>query len=212
MNEEANLGASMIVYAISQRREEVIDLLLRNGIVAPSGLTDFQLSQVVAELLKTSKNFKDEFMMFLIDTGVLEDSVSMSGYSNVNGYDFSKYNTNFDFDFLKKDNIKTTTSTDKTTTTDKSKDPKTGFTLDKALGLLDKGLNAFITLDTNKTNRALANASVVTAQTGGGSVSDETKDDKPEKDSNTTLYVVLAILGIAVVGGGIWFAVKNKNN
>jgi hypothetical protein len=211
MNEEANLGASMIVYAISQRREEVIDLLLRNGIVAPSGLTDFQLSQVVAELLKTSKNFKDEFMMFLIDTGVLEDSVSMSGYSNYTGFEPDKYNI-FPESLFSKDKTTTTTSKDKTTTDDKSKDPKTGFTLDKALSLVDKGLNALITFDTNKTNRALADASIKNAEAGGGSVSDENKDDKPEKDSNTTLYVVLAILGIAVVGGGIWFAVKNKNN
>lgn len=212
MNEEANLGASMIVYAINQKREEVIDLLLRNGVVAPSNLTDFQLSQVVAELLKTSKNFKDEFMMFLIETNVLEDSVSMSGgYYNTTGYDFSKYGVEIPDDLF---SPKKSTTTTKNTTTDKDKsnEPKTGFTLDKALGLLDKGLNAFITLDTNKTNRALANASVVTAQTGGGSVLDETKDDKPEKDSNTTLYIVLGIIGIAVVGGGIWYAVKNKNN
>jgi hypothetical protein len=130
----------------------------------------------------------------------------MSGYSNVSGnfFDFSLPPSPFST------NTTTPSSTaGSTTTTDTT--PRTGFTLDKGLNIITQGLNAFLTLDTNKTNRALADASVKTSQSGGGGlVSQDTYRDTEK--SNTTLYVVLALVGVLVVGGGILYAVRSKNS
>ena len=202
MNEQANLGASIIVYVTNQHRKEVIDLLLRNGVVAPSNSTDIELAQIVTQLLKSSKNFKKEFLQLLGKPNVLQGTVSMSGYSNAVG--------SFSDTFSVAPSPFSTTAfpTSTTTATTATTAPKTGFTLDKALNIFGQGLNAYLQLDTNKTNRALANASVANAQ--AGNVIPQETINASEK-SNTTMYVVLAILGVAIVGGGIWYAVKNKN-
>jgi len=205
MNELSNLGADVIVNSINENREDVIALLLKNGVIVPSDLTNYELSQVVTELLKNSTNFQKEFVEFIGSLMVLNSELEMSGYSNVAGnfFDFSVPPSPF--------STNTTTpssSGGSTTTTDTT--PRTGFTLDKGLNIITQGLNAFLTLDTNKTNRALADASVKTSQSSGGVVSQDTYRDTEK--SNTTLYVVLALVGVLVVGGGILYAVRSKNS
>jgi hypothetical protein len=208
MNELSNLGADVIVNSINENREDVIALLLKNGVIVPSDLTDYELSQVVTELLKNSTNFQKEFVEFIGSLMVLNSELEMSGYSNVSGnfFDFSLPPSPFST------NTTTPSSTaGSTTTTDTT--PRTGFTLDKGLNIVTQALNAFLTLDTNKTNRDLANASVKMSQSGGGGggvVSQDTYRDTEK--SNTTLYVVLALVGVLVVGGGILYAVKRKNS
>ena len=208
MNELSNLGADVIVNSINENREDVIALLLKNGVIVPSDLTDYELSQVVTELLKNSTNFQKEFVEFIGSLMVLNSELEMSGYSNVAGnfFDFSVPPSPFST------NTTTPTSSTSGSTTTTNTTPKTGFTLDKGLDIISKGLNAFITLDTNKTNRALADASVKTSQSGGGGgvVSQDTYRDTEK--SNTTLYVVLALVGVLVVGGGILYAVRSKNS
>ena len=203
MNELTNLGADVIVNAINENRADVVALLLKNGVVAPSSLTDFELAQVVTEVLRKSKNFQKEFVEFIGELMILNSELEMSGYSNAGGtfsdtfsIDPSPFSTN---------TASSGTSAGTTTTA-----PRTGFTLDKGLNILTQGLNALIALDTNKTNRALADASVKTSQSGGGVVSED--KDKDTEKSNTTLYVVLALVGVLVVGGGILYAVKRKNS
>ena len=208
MNELSNLGADVIVNSINENREDVIALLLKNGVIVPSDLTDYELSQVVTELLKNSTNFQKEFVEFIGSLMVLNSELEMSGYSNVAGnfFDFSVPPSPFST------NTTTPTSSTSGSTTTTNTTPKTGFTLDKGLDIISKGLNAFLTLDTNRTNRALADASVKTSQSGGGGgvVSQDTYRDTEK--SNTTLYVVLALVGVLVVGGGILYAVRSKNS
>lgn len=210
MDEKINLGASIIVSAVNNNRSQVTDLLLKNGVVAPSNLTDFQLAQVVTELLKSSKNFQKEFLAFISHPDTIETTVGMSGYSNVSG----SFADNFSVAPSPFSSLSTAFTTNGASSltgmpaTSTSTAPKTGFTVDKILNVFAQSLNAYLQLDTNKTNRALANASVVNAQSGG--TIPETQIADVSKKSNTTMYVVLAILGIAVVGGGIWYAVKSK--
>lgn len=208
MNEQVNLGASIVVYVTSKHRGEIISLLLRNGVVAPSNSTNVELAQIVTELLKSSKNFRKEFLNFISQPNVLEGTLSMSGYSNASGSFSNTFSVSPSPFSTTTSPFGSTTSAPSTSTSATA--PKTGFTLDKVLNVFGQSLNAYLQLDTNKTNRALANASVVNAQSGG-SIPEE-QIIEASKKSNTTLYVVLAILGIAVVGGGIWYAVKNKQS
>lgn len=210
MEEQVNLGASIIISAINNNREQVTNLLLKNGVQAPDNLSDYQLAQVVTELLKVSKNFKKEFLSFVSHPSNIETMVSMSGYSNASGTFsdmFSVSPSPFSTNIF---STNSTTATTPTTASTVSTAPKTGFTLDKALNIFGQSLNALLQLDTNATNRALANASVVNAQSGGVIPEEQIAD--VSKKSNTTLYVVLAILGVVVIGGGIWYAVKSKKD
>jgi LPXTG-motif cell wall-anchored protein len=204
MNEQTNLGASVIIFVVNNHSPEVRALLLRNGVVAPTNLTDFQLGQVVASVLKSSNNFKNEFLQFISQESIVGESLSMSGYSNASG-DFSTYS-------IEPSPFGTTFQANPSSvvapTTPVATAPKTGFTVDKALNVFSQGLDAFIKLDTNATNRALADASVKNTKSSGNIIGDSTYSTPTS--SNSTMYIILAILGIAVVGGGIWYAVKRK--
>ena len=66
-----------------------------------------------------------------------------------------------------------------------------------------------MTLDKNKTDRALAGSAsdvaMYNAQTGG-----TTGGIPPKEKSNTTLYVILGVLGVALVGGLIYVGTKKR--
>ena len=79
--------------------------------------------------------------------------------------------------------------------------------------LLQTGFTGYLALDENKTKRALADASVQIKQ------SDVSLAEKgilpagntlPKTGLSTGAIVGLSVLGIAVVGGVIYFAMKNK--
>ena len=54
MNENENLGAYAIMYVVRNKKNEVLSLLLKNGVVVPSNATDVQVGFVVTNLLKES--------------------------------------------------------------------------------------------------------------------------------------------------------------
>ena len=209
MSKNVDLGANVLVNVVHNNKSEVLALLLRNGVVAPSGSSDVQVAQLVTDLLKKSKTFYAEFMAFLAKPSTLEGlTSSMNGYANAGGsgvgYTFGGSTGSF----------APTTSTFDTsvfkTPTSSTTDSKTSKPFDwgKVFEGVQFGINSYLQADKNKTDRALANASVTASQNAvlagqGGNVGAPTK-------SNTTLYVVLAIVGVAVVGGGIWYATKKK--
>ena len=57
MNKNASLGAYGIMYVIKTKRSQVVALLLKNGVVAPSNASDMQIALLVTDLLKVSKSF-----------------------------------------------------------------------------------------------------------------------------------------------------------
>ena len=144
---------------------------------------------------------------------------AMSGYSNAVGSFYDSFNV-APSPFSSTTTKNTTTSTTPKTTTPKTTTPKApkvagaGFTFDKAINIFGQSLNAFLQLDTNKTNRALASASVVNAQSGGGiqqqQQQEQQQNTQGSKKSSSSMYVILGILGILVVGGGVIYAFKSK--
>lgn len=213
MSKNANLGALSIMYVVINKRAEVIALLVKNGVQVPSNATDMQLALMVTNLLKVSKAFGRDFNKLLSQKEVISGIFQGfdGSYSYVNNY-FSNLPT-FDqnlFSSPATPSVATTTATTSSTKSDNSSSPSW---LAQGLNLLQTGFQGYLALDQNKTQRELANASVQIKQT------DLALADKGILPSGNTptptglskgAIVGLSVLGIAVVGGVLYFALKKK--
>jgi len=196
------IGAHAVAWAVAKKRQEVEDLLKRNGVKLPvkngvtltwNSLSTMTLTLFTMSALKQSKSFRADFLELLA-----QNPQWATSYMSMNG-EFANASGNV-----------ADTSLNLTTAIGTDAPKKTWFTSDNIQGTLNTALNAFLTLDKNKTDRELANASqnvaMYNAQQGGsntGGAPDTTK-------SNTTLYVVLGVVGLALVGGLVYFATKKR--
>jgi hypothetical protein len=205
MVKNASLGAYGIMYVIQTKRNQVINLLLKNGVVVPMNATDMQIALLVTNLLKVSKSFYKDFSALLISQDTIKGmSLNMSGsYSNVVGdgqvFDFSVF----------QGGTPTTTTFTPTTTSNTSTPPKSSPSwLNQGLNLLQTGFQGYLQLDDNKTKRELANASV---QLSANQQATDSLTPPPPTGLSTGAVIGLSILGISVVGLVIYFINKNKN-
>ena len=199
MSKNASLGAYGIMYVIQTKRSQVINLLLKNGVVVPMNASDMQIALLVTDLLKISKSFYKEFSALLLTPEIITGmSVNMSGsYANAGGIVMPT----FDLD----EELLTTNSTTPKDT--KPKSSSTGW-INKGLDLLQTGLQGYLQLDDNKTKRELADASVKIS-------ADEVTKKEEEEDDDTGLstgaIIGISILGVSIVGLVIYLINKNKN-
>jgi len=207
MSKNASLGAYGIMYVVKNKRSEVVALLLKNGVVAPSNASDMQLALLVTDLLKVSKSFYKDFSALLINKDVVYGmSANMSGsYANAGGI---VNNPSFNLDEFLQTVQTSSTNTPKDTTTNDTK-PKSSSTgwLNQGLQLLQTGFQGYLQLDDNKTKRELANASVVISQTGQG---ESTNNTPPPTGWSTGAIVGVSLLGVTVVGLVVYLIAKKK--
>lgn len=202
MNHNSNLGAYGILYVIKTQKNEVISLLLKNGVVVPNATTDIEVALIATNLIKSSKSFKNDFSKLLLNKDVIAGlSSNMSGaYSNANGgFDFSQYSINPNPIFP------VTASQPSSTNTANTPDSSSGF-LNKGLSVLQTAFQGYLQLDDNKTKRALADASVQI--TDGSQFSNNVMP--VESGMSTGAIVGLSLLGIAVVGAVAYVILKKK--
>lgn len=190
------------MYVIENKKNEVISLLLKNGVAIPSNSTNLQIGVVVTNLLKSSKSFYKDFSKLLLNQDTIVGmSSNMSGsYSNAVGmFDYN----NYQIDESLFEPSKPTTSTTTNTTSESSSKPNF---INRALGLLQTGFQGYLQLDENKTKRELANASVIISQDNA------TKNDDtlPSTGLSTGAIIGLSVLGIAVVGTIAYFIIKKQ--
>lgn len=207
MNKNASLGAYGIMYVIKNKRSQVVNLLLKNGVFVPSNASDMQIALLVTDLLKVSKSFYNEFSTLLVNEDVIYGlSANMSGsYLNASGSfcenTANKVESPTTYKLLCGDSSITTTATPPT------KDTKsTPSWINQGLGLLQEGFRGFLQLDENKTKRELADASVKIS-------SDEViskVDVPPSTGLSTGAIVGISLLGVTVVGLIVYLVVKNK--
>jgi hypothetical protein len=206
MNENESLGAYAIMYVVQNQKNEVLSLLLKNGVIVPSNAQDIQVALVVTNLLKQSSSFYNDFVPLLINEATLNGmSLSMSGsYSNIEGNaDFCRNTANktqspSSYKLLCKDFVDTTTST--------STSASTPSWLNQGLGILQTGFQGFLQLDENKTKRALADASVKISSDEvikGETVPTPTK-------LSTGAIVGISLLGVTVVGLVVYLIAKKQ--
>lgn len=197
MTSNVNLGAYGIMYVIKNKKNEVISLLLKNGVAIPSNATNLQIGVIVTDLLKSSKSFYKDFSKLLINQDtIVSMSSNMSGsYSNVEGIDFSKFTIDpSPFSSSKTANTSTSSTT-----------PKTSF-INQGLNILQTAFQGYLQLDDNKTKRALADASVKISD------DDATKEENKStaKGLSTGAIIGLSLLGVAVIGTITYFIIKKQ--
>ena len=226
---EENVGASVVVLLVKYYRQKMVALLRRNGVNVPDRASDNDIIMLVTATLKSSNSFRKDVKKFVSNPRVLASLFSqfknftddskffgfteeadyfkfteeaeyfrMDGYKNATCI-VPNFSTNqFGLDF--------TTPTNTTNTTNSKDTAKTtGSFWTKAFDFVNKGIDTFVTLDTNKTNRAIADSQTKVNQGGG-----ELNLPPNEPKSNTTTYVILGIVGVALVGTLIYFVSKKR--
>lgn len=196
MKSKASLGAYVVMYSVKNKKGDVIALLLKNGVIVPSNANDMQVALVVTEMLKKSKSFEKDFTKLVQSKDVVSGLTSnMSGaYSNINGFEYDPIDLGTSI-FKTTPATTTTTPVKTSTTTASSADKISGF--EKYL-LLGQGLfSDYTKMKENEAKVQLANASVelekLQSQSGGGSSNNGSF-------SATTIYVVLGLVGIGLLG------------
>jgi len=204
MTSNTNLGAYGIMYVIKTKKNEVISLLLKNGVVVPNTATDIQIGLIVTNLVKSSKSFKNDFSKLLLNQDVIDSmSNNMSGsYANAIGdFDFSQYKIDESPIFAT-----TTASTSTSNTATPSTPASNSNFLNKGLSVLQTAFQGYLQLDENKTKRALADASVQITD------SSQSNDNvmPPSSGMSTGAIVGLSLLGISIIGAITYFIIKKK--
>ena len=213
MDKEVNLIADTIVYAVQNQKSQVLGLLLKNGVVVPSGTSDAKIIVAVSDTFKKSKPFRKEFID-LIGKSEYVSSGSFDGYANAYGYS-NAYGFEYDKTFDPTDplfkSLQTTVPQKATTTA--STAPKSSFwSSENIMALINKGADVYTVSTTNQANKALADAATARAQAGIVDVnSGSNVSTNQNTGSNTAVYVVVGVVGIALVGGLIWYFTKPKN-
>jgi hypothetical protein len=230
--ENGNVGASVVVLLVKYYKQKMVALLKRNGVNVPDRASDNDIIMLVTATLKSSNAFRKDVKKFVSNPRVLAslfsqfknftddskffgfteeaeyfrfteeaDYFRMDGYNNVTGIkptlDLTSTMNQFGLDF-------TTPTTPSTTSTEQPK--QTSSFWSKAFDFVNKGIDTFVTLDTNKTNRAIANSQTKVDE--GEKTLELPKDDTK---SNTTTYVILGIVGVALLGAVIYFASKKRS-
>jgi len=222
--QSAQTGAFTLMLLIKNYRSQMIALLLKNGVAVPSGASDKQILNLMANLLKISKSFYKDIMLFLQNPKVLNNLAGEfsqnAQYFRADGYlNYTKGRDRFSFDDISFRPEDEDENGDETTeTTETTKTPKKGFFSGLNLGeLIKDGLGAFVTLDSNRTDRIIAEArkksglpplDVETYTDEDGVVK---KKERPDDEGiSATTIVVLSLVGIAVIGTIIYFVTRPK--
>ena len=154
MNENENLGAYAIMYVVTNKKNEVVSLLLKNGVDVPSNAYNIQIAILVTNLLKVSNSFYNEFSELLLDEETVGAVFSnMSGsYLNANGNsDFCKNTANktespSSYKLLCKDYVDTSSSTST------SNQSQPSF-INRGLDFLQSSVKDFLQYEDLKTKR-----------------------------------------------------------
>lgn len=236
--QSAQTGAFTLMLLIKNYRSQMIALLLKNGVAVPSGASDKQILNLMANLLKISKSFYKDIMLFLQNPKVLNNLAGEfsqnAQYFRADGFagkkegnaqyfradGFMNYQgSRFGIPFsLRPEDEDENGDENGDETTETTKTPKKGFFSGLNLGeLIKDGLGAFVTLDSNRTDRVIAEAR---KKAGLPPLDEETytdedgvvkKKERPDDEGiSATTIVVLSLVGIAVIGTIIYFVTRPK--
>lgn len=229
--QSAQTGAFTLMLLVKNYRSQMIALLLKNGVAVPSGASDKQIINLMANLLKISKSFYKDIMLFLQNPKVINsiagDLSQNAQYFRADGFAGKRTGNaqyfradgfmNYTGDRFGIPDFSTNPNIDNEDEDTDTPPKKGGFWANLNLGdLLTKGVDTLVALDKNKTDRAIADArnraglpplDEETYTDDDGVVKKKTPDDE---GISTTTIVVLSLVGIAVIGTIIYFVTRPK--
>jgi hypothetical protein len=206
MKSKEDVSAYVIMYAVKNKKGDVIALLLKNGVVVPSNSNDMQVALVVTEMLKKSKSFEKDFtklvqsqeMVSALTSNMAGMYSNMSGYNNAQGFVYDPII--FD-DSIFGTATKTSVTPSTNSATPSSSDKISGF--EKYL-LLGQGLfSDFTKMKENEAKVKLANASVELEKLNRLPTAET-------KKSSNVLYIVLGLVGVGLLGFLTYRMVKKQ--
>jgi hypothetical protein len=218
-------GALTLALLVNMYRNQMINLLVKNGVVLNDNASDEQIAILMGNLLKVSKSFYNDLTAFLSNPKVIERLANgiegMAEYFKMSGSGYMNFGSNtqlpagIQYQSQFGLNLNPTSTPTSTQTTS---EPKKGFFSNLNLGdLFSTSLNGFLTYNTNQANTSIARYQAQIAQAGGivPNINVPIKGDKDTKQNNgdgtsVTTIVVLSLLGIAVLGTIIYFVAKAK--
>lgn len=217
----AQTGALTLVLLVKLYRNQMIALLVKNGIVVNNNASDQQIATLMANLLKISKSFFKDLNDFISNptvaqniAGGIEQTAQYSKMSG-NGYMKAEGEDNPDGTDTPTNSDPVLASTAVTPTP-----PKKGFFSGLNLSeLLTGGMSLFGNYTKAQSDAEIArqHALVAQAQAGGGAVVlDPTTgqqvdpNKKPDAGMSTTTIVVLSLVGVALLATVVYFVAKQK--
>ena len=214
MKSKESVGAYILMYAVKNKKGDVIALLLKNGVIVPSNANDMQVALVVTEMLKKSKSFEKDFTKLVQSEDVVSGLTSnmsgmysymggmysnMSGYNNAQGFVYEPIDFNQSLFGTSPAKPATTVSAPASSATNNG---ATGF--EKYL-LLGQGLfSDFTKMKENEAKVKLANASVELEKIRN------VESSSTAKSSPTALYVILGLVGVGLLGFITYKMVKKQ--
>jgi hypothetical protein len=220
------MGALTLVLLVNMYRNQMINLLVKNGVVVKDEMSDEQIAILMGNLLKVSKSFYNDLTAFLSNPKVIEKlaggiegmaeyfKMTGSGYLNAFGSN-TELPTGIGYQSQYGLNLNTGSTS---TNTSNQTTSKKGFFSDLNFGdLFSKSLNGFLTFNTNQANTKIAGYQSQIAQAGGyvpninvPNGGNTNPNDNPKNGTSTTTIVVLSLLGVAVIGTIIYFVARPK--
>jgi hypothetical protein len=212
-------GALTLVLLVNMYRNQMINLLVKNGVVVNDTMSDEQIAILMGNLLKVSKSFYNDLKAFLSNPKVLEKIAGgiegmaqyfkMTGSGYLNAFGNTELPSGIGYQSQYGLNLNSGSTSNQTT-------PTKSFWSGLNLGdLFSQSLNGFLTYNTNQANTQIAGYQSQIAQAGGyvpnvnvpnqGNV-----NTPPPKGTSAVTIVVLSLLGIAVVGTIIYFVARPK--
>lgn len=224
MAQSAQTGAFTLMLLVKNYKSQMIALLLKNGVAVPSGASDKQIIDMMASLLKISKSFYKDIMLFLQNPKVINNLAGEfsqnAQFFRADGFSGKKQGN---AQYFKADGFMNSDGgedgfTDNSINTPSGTPPKKGFFSGLNLGdIIKDGLGAFTALDKNKTDRAIADARAKAGlpPLSGGTLFNDVDSGSENRGTNkegmgTTTVVVLSLVGIAVIGTIIYFVTRPK--
>lgn len=197
MKSKSDLEAYAIMYVVKNKKDDVIAVLLKNGVVLPSNSEDIKIGLAVTEMLKKSKSFKNDFIKLIQREDVVNGITSnMSGnYSNASGFIYDP----IDFD----DSIFKTTPSISPITNSSSISTASSITKTSPKSSIEKFLLLGQGLFSDYTSMREAEAKAKLAQSAVDLEKAQASSGANKKDSSsssTKLYVFLGLIGLGMLG------------
>ena len=233
-----NMGAMIIVLLVKYYKQSMVSLLKKNGVIVPPRASDRDIVDLIVTTMKVSKSFDKDLRAFLAKPVVLSrifgefknfteepqffgfteeadyfrfveeaQYVRMDGgYNNAVGSPLQ-----FGLDFSTQKDDPSTPPLVPTSQGQTTAAPKGVWTSIFTVG--NMALDFLKTKSTNEANIAIAEATKAQAQAQASPSINlpQGADGKPQaKGSNTGTYILLGVLGLAIVGGIVYY-VRKKN-